>query len=336
MPIGDKWPEIGLLLYPGVRTAAVYGMVDLFDAANDIARRQAGTADIGIRVTQWKLAEDGGIACVADSHGSAPHRPVAIVALPGLGDLPTRAVSAPFAVWLRQRHDEGAMLCSVCAGAFLLAETGLLAGRPVTTHWSFAQALAQRFPDLVIDTDRMIIDDGDIVTAGGIMAWTDLGLTLVGKILGTAVMLETARFLLVDPPGREQRYYGSFAPNLRHGDEAVLKVQRWLQGEEAGEGELPPISLAALAERAGLEERTFLRRFHKATGLKPTEYVQHVRVSKARSLLEATNRNVDQIAWSVGYEDPAAFRKVFAKLMGLSPRDYRRRFAAGQATAALA
>jgi transcriptional regulator GlxA family with amidase domain len=88
-----------------------------------------------------------------------------------------------------------------------------------------------------------------------------------------------------------------------------------------------------MAALAGLEERTFLRRFHKATGLKPTEYYQHIRISKARTLLELTTRTVDQIAWAVGYEDPGAFRKVFQKLMGLSPRDYRRRFGAGQAAA---
>jgi transcriptional regulator GlxA family with amidase domain len=259
---------------------------------------------------------------------------VAIVALPGLGALPSHETSIPFAQWLRQRHAEGATLCSVCAGAFVLAETGLLSGRQVTTHWSFAQALSQRFPDIEVDTDKMIVDDGDIITAGGIMAWTDLGLKLVDRLLGPAVMLETARFLLVDPPGREQRYYGNFSPNMRHGDEAVLKVQRWLQALEEEEGDLQPVSLSSMAERAGLEERTFLRRFHKATGFKPTEYFQHIRVSKARGLLELTNRNVDQVAWSVGYEDPAAFRKVFLKLMGLSPRDYRRRFAAGQAMAA--
>ncbi|CAM5773683.1 transcriptional regulator [Labrys miyagiensis] len=328
---GNTLPEVGLLLYPGVRTAAVYGMVDLFEAANEIARRRSGNAVSGIRVSQWKITGDGEIECAVDTHEGTGHRPVAIVALPGLGALPSREISARFAPWLRRQHEEGATLCSVCAGAFVLAETGLLSGRPVTTHWSFAQALAQRFPDIEIDTGQMIIDGGDIITAGGIMAWTDLGLTLVERLLGPAVMLETARFLLVDPPGREQRYYSSFSPNLRHGDEAVLKVQRWLQEQEAGEGDLQPVSLSEMAGQAGLEERTFLRRFHKATGFKPTEYFQHIRVNKARGLLEMTNRNVDQVAWSVGYEDPAAFRKVFFKVTGLSPRDYRRRFATRQA-----
>jgi transcriptional regulator GlxA family with amidase domain len=333
MKTGHLLPEVGLLLYPGVRTAAVYGMVDLFDVASGIARLHSGSSTPGIRVSQWRMAAAAGaIECVADTHGNLPTNPLAIVALPALGELPAHEMAMRFASWLTEHHAKGAILCSVCAGAFVLAETGLLAGRSVTTHWSYADALRRRFPDVHIDTGRMIIDDGDIITAGGLMAWTDLGLTLVDRLLGPAVMIETARFLLVDPPGREQRFYSGFSPNLRHGDESVLRVQRWLQAQGTGD-EAGQVTLAAMAALAGLEERTFLRRFHKATGLKPTEYYQHIRISKARTLLELTTRTVDQIAWAVGYEDPGAFRKVFQKLMGLSPRDYRRRFGAGQAAA---
>ena len=336
MPDDDHSPaEIALLLYPGVRTAAVYGMIDLFDAAGGKARALHGARAASLRVSQWKMADGGDVVRVADSHGEHPSRPAAVVVLPALGDLPTRETAAPFARWLTERHDEGAMLCSVCAGAFLLAETGLLAGRTVTTHWSFAKALSRRFPQIRVDADRMIIDDGDIVTAGGIMAWTDLGLMLVERLLGPDVMLETARFLLVDPPGREQRCYAGFSPHLRHGDEAILKVQRWLQGLQEDGADMHAVTLSGMAAIAGLEERTFLRRFGKATGLKPTEYFQQVRVGKARSMLELTTRNVDDVAWAVGYEDPAAFHKVFHKVTGLSPRDYRRRFAAGQAAAGL-
>jgi transcriptional regulator GlxA family with amidase domain len=108
---------------------------------------------------------------------------------------------------------------------------------------------------------------------------------------------------------------------LRHGDEAILKVQHWLQAQAALH-----VTMPAMAARAGLEERSFLRRFHKATGLKPIEYCQHLRVGKAREMLELTSRTVDQVAWAVGYEDPGAFRKVFQKVTGLSSGDYRRRF----------
>jgi len=218
-------------------------------------------------------------------------------------------------------HAEGTLLCSVCAGAFLLAGTGLLDGRAATTHWTYAEALAARFPKLRVDVDKLVIDDGDIITAGGLLAWTDLGLKLVDRLLGPTVMLETARFLLVDPAGREQRFYSSFSPRLQHGDAAVLKVQRWLQTQEGAKASVP-----AMAALAGLSERTFLRRFLKATGLKPTEYCQHLRVGKAREMLEFTGNSIDEIAWRVGYEDPGSFRKIFLRVMGLSPGEYRRRF----------
>ncbi|MET1756072.1 helix-turn-helix domain-containing protein [Novosphingobium sp. RD2P27] len=220
-------------------------------------------------------------------------------------------------------HQRGTTLCSVCAGAgaFVLAETGLLQNRAATTHWAFAEALASRYPAVQVDVDRMVIDDGDIITAGGILALTDLGLTLVERLLETSVMLNTARFLLIDPPGRAQRPYGQFVPKLGHGDAAILAIQHWMQATGARE-----ISVAALAKRASLEERTFLRRFKQATGFRPTEYAQQIRVAKAREALELTRTPVDQIAWQVGYGDTSAFRKIFHRVAGLAPAEYRRRF----------
>jgi transcriptional regulator GlxA family with amidase domain len=214
-------------------------------------------------------------------------------------------------------------LGSICAGAFLLGETGLLTGRTVTTHWAYGEAFQTRFPGVGVDTDRLIIDDGDIITVGGMIAWTDLGLKLVDRFLGPTVMIETARQMLVDPPGREQRTYSVFSPRLTHGDAAILKVQHWLSANVAGDS-----SVAALAALAGLEERTFLRRFQRATGLTTTEYVQRLRVGKARELLQFGTLPADSIAGQVGYSDGSAFRKVFTRVVGLSPGEYRRRFRA--------
>ncbi|WP_316963336.1 GlxA family transcriptional regulator [Agrobacterium fabrum] len=136
--------------------------------------------------------------------------------------------AAPVAKWLRERHNDGSILASICAGAFLLAETGLIAGRAVTTHWGSADAFRERFPDVALDTDRLMIDGGDIISVGGLMAWTDLGLKLVERYLGPVVMAQTTRMLLVDPPGREQRYYSGFAPRLTHGEAAIVKAQHFL------------------------------------------------------------------------------------------------------------
>lgn len=318
----ENLAEIGLLIYPDSLVSAVYGLSDLFRIANFILSKHQGVQRPSIRVSHWQHQKGGnGVECIHDSHPGTPNNPLMIVVPPSL-IMPTKE-QAPEAIskWLVQSHDDGVVVCSVCAGSFLLGEAGLLKNRRATTHWMFHDMMSERFPDVKVDTDKMIIDDGDIITAGGIMAWTDLGLRLVHRIMGPTLMMETARMLLVDPPGREQRYYSNFSPQLHHGDAHILKVQHWLQTNGARD-----VKLSEMAEQAGMEERTFLRRFQKATGMKPTEYCQHLRVGKAREMLEFTNQNMEQIAWGVGYEDPGAFRKVFHKIMGITPGDYRERF----------
>ncbi|MDP9807547.1 transcriptional regulator GlxA family with amidase domain [Rhizobium tibeticum] len=319
----DLPAEIGILLYPNVQLAAVYGLTDLFNLANRFATARQSSGSPALRVSHWRGEEvSAAVERVFDTApGTPPGSPTVLILPPSFGEPMTSEEAAPLARWLCERHAEGTTLSSVCIGAFLLAETGLLAHRMATTHWACAELLAQRFPEVRVDTDKLIIDDGDVITAGGLMAWTDLGLKLVDRLLGSTIMLETARYLLADPPGRQQRCYSSFSPRLNHGDEQILKVQHWLHASGARE-----VTLAAMAERARLEERTFLRRFRKATGLRPTEYCQHLRVAKAREMLEFSNRTVEQTAVAAGYEDTGAFRKVFQKITGLSPGDYRSRF----------
>lgn len=312
--------EIGLVIYPGAQMAAVLGMTDLFNAATELAGRKGGAGQ-ALRVSHWRLEDGVPVRSDASGCADAASRPCVLVLPPALGDPIPREDAAPFAVWLRECHASGIQLASICAGAFLLGETGLLRGRTITTNWVIAETFEVRFPDVDVDTDRLLSDDGDIVTAGGVMAWVDLGLKLIDRFLGPTVMLEIARQFVIDPPGREQRYYSTFSPRLLHGDAAVLKVQHWLQATEARE-----VGLDNLAAQAGLEERTFLRRFRKATGLTTTDYCQRLRVAKAQEALQFTSRSVDTIAMDVGYSDPGAFRKVFARIVGLTPGDYRKRF----------
>jgi transcriptional regulator GlxA family with amidase domain len=139
--------------------------------------------------------------------------------------------------------------------------------------------------------------------------------------MGPSIAADTARFLVIEHSDSASQCGSNFAPILGHGDAAILKVQHGLQASGAVD-----VSLAAMAREAGLEERTFLRRFRTATGLKPTEYCQHLRVGKARQMLEFTNGTIDHIAWTVGYQDPSAFRATFKKITGLTPSDYRSRF----------
>jgi len=314
--------ELGLLLYPGVQLATVHGLTDLFE----IAGRLTGTAEDAerprLRVSHWRL-EEGAAAPrrVYDSLPAASGSPSVLILPPSLAEPITPEAAAPYREWLRRQHQSGVRLASICAGAFLLAETGLLDGRTATTHWLYVERFNARFPAVRLDADQLLIDGEDLVTAGGLMAWTDLGLRLVDRYLGVKRMLDTARLLVIDPPGRQQRYYSAFSPRLSHGDSAVLAVQEWLQETGAQD-----IALATLAQRAGLEQRTFLRRFRQATGMTTTAYCQQLRVGRARELLQASRLPLERVAWEVGYSDPGAFRKVFTRVVGLSPGDYRRRF----------
>ncbi|MCW2248353.1 transcriptional regulator GlxA family with amidase domain [Azospirillum fermentarium] len=322
MTESNRPPHVGVLIYPGAQMSAVLGLTDLFAVADSLARKRLGVEQPVLRVSHLGSTPDHrGVAALFDTHGGTGGDPDVIILPPSLGDPPSGPALAPLAGWLKEKHAGGAALASVCAGAFLLGETGLLAGRTVTTHWLYAGPLATRFPEARVDTRKLLVDTGDVITAGGLMAWTDLGLLLLDRLLDPAAMVETARYLLIDPPGRDQRCYGGFVPRLDHGDEPVLKVQRWLEANGTG-----GMTVGAMAAQAGLEERTFLRRFRAATGLRPIEYCQHLRIAKAREMLETTNTAVERIGWDVGYDDPASFRKLFLKLTGLTPSTYRRRF----------
>lgn len=314
--------EIGLLLYPGVQMAAVHGLTDLLAVANNLAAQKHAAQLPRLRVSHWQATDGAAPARIFDSLPQPTGQPAAVLIPPSLFELPLAQTLQPLTQWLREQHAEGAALASVCLGVFVLAETGLLDGRTVTTHWNHAQVLAQRYPRLSVAADRPMIDDGDILTSAGLMAWAELGLRLVERLLGASIASETARFLVIEHSSPRE-CAGNFAPILTHGDEAILKVQHWLQASGALD-----VNLAAMAGQAALEERTFLRRFRAATGLTPTHYCQQLRVGKARALLEFTQRSVDQIAWSVGYQDPGSFRSTFKKITGLSPSDYRARFGA--------
>ena len=314
--------EIGLVVYEKAQMAAVLGLTDLLTVASKIAAKRQDTTELPLQVSHWEVKDsDFHPICIFSSDLDSAGKLAAVIIPPTLEAPIAKQAASPWLEWLTELHSTGVIVSSVCAGAFLLAETGLLSKREATTHWGYVEDFKQRFPDVNLDVDRIIIENGDIVTAGGAMAWTDLGLRMVDRFLGSQVMNETARALLIDPSRREQCYYSAFSPILTHGDVAILKVQHWLQRTDAQN-----IDLSTLANCAQLEERTFLRRFHKATGMTSTEYCQRLRIGEAKDFLQFSLSPVEKIAWKVGYSDVSAFRKIFKRIVGLTPSEYRRRF----------
>jgi transcriptional regulator GlxA family with amidase domain len=184
-----------------------------------------------------------------------------------------------------------------------------------------AEEFERRFPHIRLNTEQILIKDNDIITAGGLMSWLDLGLELVSHYSNALLMRQLGKQLIIDTAPREQRYYQSFKPKFDHGDKSIRQVQSRIQSEFH-----LPLSVKSLADRHHMSERTLLRRFVDATGYKPKEYLQRLRVQKACDLLESTRTAISEIAHNVGYEDISAFRKVFVQITGLSPREFRQRF----------
>jgi len=225
--------------------------------------------------------------------------------------------------WLRQQHKLGSILSSACAGAFILAATGLLDQREVTTHWGLVNDFNERYPKVKLNANKILHNDADIITAAGMMSWLDLGLELIAQFSSQAVMRQLGKILVVDTGQREQRFYQQFTPCLNHTDSAILSAQQTIQRDHAS-----PLVISELASSCNLSERTFLRRFSKATGLKPSDYIQRLRIQKACDLLESSQKTVDLIASEIGYEDSNTCRRNFQRIMGLSPRAFQQRFVA--------
>jgi transcriptional regulator GlxA family with amidase domain len=315
--------EIGIVLYEGVQAACVHGLTDLFGVAAAIASDGDTDGRSTLRVTHWAAlpGRDAGLCCVHDTDPRGEPKPSILVVPPTLMSLPNPRVPTNVVTWLRSRHERGAVLVSICSGAFILAETGVVADRSVSTHSICAEALAARFPEILVEPSERIIDHGDIMSAGGFMAWVDVGLLLVERTLGETVRADTASFVLSDPVARKARYLAGFAPPLAHGDTAVLRAQNWAHLRDGRD-----VSLASMAAAAQLERRTFLRRFVNATRMTPIEYCRAVRIARARELLECGNTPQKEIAQSLGYGDVAAFARAFRKSEGLAPGAYRKKF----------
>lgn len=320
--------EIAIACYPGAQATCIHGLTDLFTYAAYFAREHAGSSEPFLRVTHWRPYDgdrmNGGSddsECTFDTLPGAAHAPRVVIVPACQIAPPGKDLSPSSAAWVRKHHADGAVAAAVCGGVFLLADTGLLEGRRVTTHWMFAAELRHRFPKLLVDPDRLVIDDGDVITAGGVLAWADMGLSLVERLLGPTVMSSTAHFMLADPPGREQRFYGGFAPRLQHGDKEILAIQHWMQANHSGD-----CSVDSLANRCGLGARTFLRRFTHATGVNPGEYHQRLRIARGQELLEFTRDPVEKVAQASGYADAGGFRRTFKRVTGLAPAEYRRKF----------
>ena len=233
----------------------------------------------------------------------------------------TRTYQGEVIEWLKAQYHRGAQIASICTGAFVLAETGLLNGKTATTHWGFAGQFRKRYPQIELKPERLVTDEGDLFCSGGYNAGTDLCLYLVEKYCGHEIALQSSKSMMADIGRTTQAPYAIFEFQKDHNDNRILAVQQWIEGHFSQEH-----SYDQLADKFGMSRRTFERRFKAATGDTPLCYLQRIRVEAAKRMLENGGLSFDDITYQVGYEDSSSFRKVFSKQTGLQPSVYRKKF----------
>ena len=314
---------IALLVESGATPSSVTLTLDLFRIAARLA------PDSGFRL-QLFSAQGGNVALDEALQISTHPLPPRLddfdaVILPGffaedLADLLLRleAFWQPTIARLRTLPRE-TLVATSCYGTFVLAESGLLAGRSATTTWWLEDAFAARYPQIRLDAAKALVDDGRLLTAGAMTAHAELSLHVLRRLHGHALARQVGSLMLVDEAKSSQR---PFMALQRHFADPL--VQRAVEAMElAMDRERPATELAA---QLHVSYRTLHRRFHSVTGMAPLSYFQALRVERAKELLECTTWSVEQVAAAVGYGDVSAFRRIFARLTALSPAQYRRQF----------
>ncbi|WP_413795243.1 MULTISPECIES: transcriptional regulator FtrA [unclassified Pseudomonas] len=225
---------------------------------------------------------------------------------------------------LRNAHARGARLLSICSGVFVLAATGLLDGKTVTTHWQLSDELAERFPLIKVDPNVLYVDAGQLITSAGSAAGIDACLHLIVRDFGTHVANSVARRLVMAPQRTGGQSQFIVTPVSKSPRNELTRVLQWAR-EHLNE----PLSVCEMASQMAMSERTFLRRFVETTGLSPMAWLQQERLSRARELLESTDQSTTTIAQVCGYRSVESFRKAFRNTVGLPPSAYRERFGGG-------
>ena len=223
--------------------------------------------------------------------------------------------------WIRDQYTHGAEIASICTGAFLLAATGLLEGKTCSTHWNAAHDFRRMFPNIHLHTDKLITADRGIYTNGGAYSFLNLILFLIEKYFDRQVAIRCSKVFQIDIERNLQSPFFIFQVQKNHGDELIGQAQSFIE-ENLDE----KISFEVLASKLAISRRNFDRRFIKATGNTPVEYLQRVKVEVAKKSLEKGRKSISEVMNEVGYVDDKAFREVFKKITGLSPLEYKARF----------
>ena len=314
---------IAIVAVPGVQLLDVSGPLDVFAEAN-LQVSQPCYRLVVVGAQEGPVQSSSGVRLLPDwTIDSAPADRIDTLIVAGCPNAADIFPPPALVAWLCRQAPRARRYGSVCSGALLLAATGLLDGRRVTTHWAVADQLAAAFPEIRVEPDALYVRDGPIRTAAGVTAGLDLALALVEEDLGRDAAMKVAAQLVMffkRPGGQMQFSRGREA--VPAGRSALQEAQRWIAANPDADHTVP-----ALAKRVGLSPRHFARLFRGEVGLTPAAWVERARVSAAQKLLETGERSPKQVAPQCGFADTDTLRRAFIRQLGVTPAEYRKRHA---------
>jgi transcriptional regulator GlxA family with amidase domain len=316
---------IAILALPGVQLLDVSGPLDVFAQANTESGREAYALRV-VACAAGPIRSSSGVRLLPDLIAGRTDERFDTLLVAGAPDAMRTRPRDQVLTWLRASAAKSRRFGSVCTGAFALAAAGLLDGRRITTHWAAAAAFAAAYPDTTVEPDALLVRDGKLRTAAGVTAGLDLALALVEEDLGRELAMRVASQLVMffKRPGGQLQFSrrGQAHPA---GRSALQEVQRWVAAHLSDDH-----SVEALAARAGLSPRHFARLFMAEVGITPAAWVELARIDHARELLEAGTAAPKQVAALCGFANADTLRRAFARQLGVTPAEYRRRYGHGR------
>lgn len=318
---------IALLIYPGLQPLDAVGPLEVFAGANAVSEALGKPAPYRVEIIAPEagpqLGESGYALVAPRAYRELRGAIDTLIVVGGNGSRVVRH-DPRLRSWLRRAAKRVRRLCSVCTGALVLAEAGLLDGRRATTHWARIAHLEQRHPKVQVERDPIFVRDGSVYTSAGVTAGIDLSLALVGEDVGPEIARTVAQWLVVflqRPGGQAQFSAHMAAPPPKDGSFHALQAFIAEHPEH-------DLSVPSLASRVGMSPRNFARRFREQLGVSPAQYVLRARVEHARARLEQSDESIETIAERSGFGTEETMRRSFQKLVRVPPRNYRQRFAA--------
>lgn len=325
--------RVAILAFPQSTASTLYGMFDIFKSAGRDWGIIANGAPGQELMHPYVTSRHGGEVTVTNAVRIVPDSALSFSEIPDLICIPEVMVmpGAPLdglfdreIEWLRECYDKGATIAAACSGAMVLAEAGLLHGHEATTHWAYCDVLATHYADVRVHPQRALVVSGEagrLVMAGGGTSWLDLAIYLIARFTNVEEAMHVARLNLIDWHSIGQQPYACLARSRQVEDAVIADCQAWIAHNYE-----KPAPVAAMAQRSGLAERSFKRRFIQATGMTPLEYVHTLRLEEAKQMLESDTQSIEAVANEIGYEDAGFFSRLFRRHVGLTPAQYRKRF----------